>query len=100
MMIASMLARLLLCAGLMASPLAHAGRSCEAAHPPQAQTVVRGLNLAERTLAALDASGQRVVVLARAGQDLSKYGVYYRTLALPTSSHGSRLTAKAAMSGA
>lgn len=77
MMIAPILARLLLCAGLMTSPLAHAGRSCEAAHPPQAQTVVRGLNLAERTLAALDASGQRVVVLARAGQDLSKYGIYY-----------------------
>lgn len=69
--------RLLLCAGLLVSPLAQAGRSCEAEHPPQAQTVVRGLKLAERTLAALDASGQRVVLLARAGQDLSKYNVYY-----------------------
>ncbi len=61
----------------LASLPAQAGRSCEAEQPPQAQTVLRGLNLAERTLAALDASGQRVVLLARAGQDLSKYGIYY-----------------------
>lgn len=73
---------LLLGAALLASQQAVAGRSCEAAKPPSTQTVVRGLNLAERTLAALDASGQRVVVLARAGQDLSKYGVTYSHLGL------------------
>ena len=73
----SFFVRLLLWLGLLVSPLAQAGRSCEAEHPPQAQTVVRGLNLAERTQAALDASGQRVVLLARAGQDLSKYNIYY-----------------------
>lgn len=77
----SLSVRLLLWLGLAVSPLlslpAHAGRSCEAEQPPQAQTVVRGLNLAERTLAALDASGERVVLLARAGQDLSKYNIYY-----------------------
>lgn len=71
---------LLLCAALLASQQALAGRSCEAAKPPATQTVVRGLNLAERTLAALDASGQRVVLLARVGQDLSKYGVTYSHL--------------------
>lgn len=38
--------------------------------------------LAARTLTALDASGADVVVLARAGQDLSKYGVYYSHLGL------------------
>jgi hypothetical protein len=69
--------RLLLCLLFAGSAAAHAGRSCEAPHPPQAKVVERGLNLAERTLAALDASGQQVVLLARAGQDLSKYGVYY-----------------------
>jgi len=73
--------RLLLWLGLAASPLvglpAYAGRSCEAEHPPQAQTVVRGLNLAARALAVLDAGGERVVLLARAGQDLSKYNIYY-----------------------
>ncbi|WP_412103131.1 DUF2145 domain-containing protein [Polaromonas sp. SM01] len=65
---------------LLVGPAAHAGRSCEEAKPPQAQTVERSLNLAARTLAALDASGQQVVVLARAGQDLSKYGLYYSHL--------------------
>lgn len=76
----SMCQGVLLCAALLVSQQALAGRSCEAAKPPATQTVVRGLDLAERTLAALDASGQRVVLLARAGQDLSKYGVTYSHL--------------------
>jgi hypothetical protein len=75
-------AALLLCA-LVASAAAHAGRSCEA-KKPSALTIERGLNLAEQTLRALDAenakSGARVVVLARAGQDLSKYGLRYSHL--------------------
>jgi hypothetical protein len=58
---------------------AHAGRSCDA-QPLKAQTVERGLALAERTLKALDASGAQVVVLARAGQDLSKYGLRWSHL--------------------
>ncbi|RZJ20179.1 MAG: DUF2145 domain-containing protein [Haliea sp.] len=65
---------------LVASPGVHAGRACETETPPQAQQVERSLDLAARTLAALDASGQQVVVLARAGQDLSKYGLYYSHL--------------------
>lgn len=76
----SMCQGVLLCAALLVSQQALAGRSCEAAKPPATQTVVRGLDLAERTLAALDASGQQVVLLARAGQDLGKYGVYYSHL--------------------
>jgi hypothetical protein len=63
----------------MIAPAAHAGRSCEA-KKPSAGTIERGLNLAQRTMAALDASGANVVVLARAGQDLSKYGVRYSHL--------------------
>lgn len=51
---------------------AHAGRTCEA-QTPQTWKVERGMLLAERTANALDASGAQVVVLARAGQDLSKY---------------------------
>lgn len=47
---------------------AHAGRSCEAANPPKLQSVERGLTLAERTYKALQASGAKVVVLARPGQ--------------------------------
>lgn len=71
----------LLTAGMLslAAGSAHAGRSCDA-QQLKLQTVERGLTLAERTLKALDASDARVVVLARAGQDLSKYGLRYSHL--------------------
>ncbi len=73
-------ARLLLAAALAMGATAHAGRSCEA-RKPTPQALERGMQLAERTARALDAehqrSGARVVLLARAGQDLSKYGVHY-----------------------
>lgn len=69
---------LLLGATLAATP-AHAGRSCEN-RPLQVWTVERGLTLAERTLQALDTSGAKVVLLARAGQDLSKYGLRWSHL--------------------
>jgi hypothetical protein len=63
-----------------------AGRSCEAAKPPAPLSVEKGMNLAERTMKALDAehakNGTKVVVLARAGQDLSKYGLRYSHLGL------------------
>lgn len=65
--------------GLCVAPTAHAGRTCETTKTTL-QTVERGLALAEKTLASLNASGQKVVVLARAGQDLSKYGVQYSHL--------------------
>lgn len=68
---------------LLAGPAAHAGRSCEARKlTPQA--IERGLELAERTRQVLEAehqlTGQQVVVLARAGQDLSKYGLRWSHL--------------------
>lgn len=72
-------ASVVLAAGLLFSGAAHAGRSCEQ-KKPSLQTIERGLTLAERTLSALDASGHKVVVLARAGQDLTKYGVRYSHL--------------------
>lgn len=70
-----------LAAGVLAISLAfstgaHAGRSCES-KPPSAQSIERGLALAEQTQRALDGSGAQVVLLARAGQDLSKYGLRY-----------------------
>ena len=72
---AALLAAAVVLAGLFLFPSkAHAGRSCEQARPT-AQQVQQGLTLAERTAQALDASGARVVLLARAGQDLSKYGL-------------------------
>ncbi len=64
--------------GLVAT--AHAGRSCQEADLPKTQTIERGLRLAERTYQALEASGERVVILARAGQDLSKYRLRYSHL--------------------
>lgn len=64
--------------GAIAVP-AHAGRSCEQKAPTVA-TLERGLELAARTQAALDASGAEVVVLARAGQDLGKYHLRYSHL--------------------
>jgi hypothetical protein len=60
---------------------AHAGRSCES-KPPTVESVQRSLTLAQRTAARLDASGAQVVVLARAGQDLSAYGLRYSHLGL------------------
>ncbi len=72
--------RTLLCAVLTATSLvAHAGRSCEN-KPPTADAVQRSMALAERAASALDASGAKVVVLARAGQNLSEYGLRYSHL--------------------
>lgn len=74
------LAALLL--GVAVGP-AHAGRSCES-KPPTPQRIEQGMQLAERTARALDAEharrGTQVVVLARAGQDLSKYRLRYSHL--------------------
>ncbi len=68
----------LLCAALLVllAPVAFAGRSCE----PQKLTprvLESGLAMADKTLKALQASGDKVVLLARSGQDLSKYGLRY-----------------------
>ena len=58
---------------------AHAGQSCEQ-KKLSPLTVERGFALAQQTAAELDASGQQVVILARAGQDLRKYGLAYSHL--------------------
>ena len=58
---------------------AQAGRPCEQ-KPAEAQSVERGMNLAAATAKALDASGAQVLLLARAGQDLGKYGLKYSHL--------------------
>ena len=65
----------------VASSAAHAGRSCDT-KPMNVATVQRAMLLAEHTAAALDASGAQVVVLARAGQNLSEYGVHYSHLGI------------------
>jgi len=60
---------------------AQAGRSCEA-RPPEAASVQKAMELAEKTQAELDAGGAQVVVLARSGQDLGKYGLRWSHLGL------------------
>lgn len=74
-------ARAALAAALLAAAAAaQAGRDCEV-QPPTALAVQRGLELAHRTAQALDASGAEVVVLARAGQDLSRWRLRWSHLA-------------------
>jgi len=63
----------------VAAACAHAGRPCEN-QPLQGVAVERGMALALATERALDASGADVVMLARAGQDLSAYGLRYSHL--------------------
>ncbi|MCE4555780.1 DUF2145 domain-containing protein [Roseateles cellulosilyticus] len=69
----------LVAAALVIATAAHAGRSCED-KPLTVRQVVQGLNLAQATARQLDASGAQVVLLARAGQDLSKYGLQWSHL--------------------
>lgn len=69
-----------LVAAAVAAP-AQAGRSCDA-RKATVQSIERGLALAQRTMVALDASGAQVVMLARAGRDLSQYGLRYSHLGL------------------
>jgi hypothetical protein len=75
-----MKAALMLALALMAGT-AQAGRSCEA-RSPDAFNVQRAMTLAEHTARALDASGAQVVVLARSGQDLNRYGLAWSHLGL------------------
>lgn len=60
----------------MASGLAQAGRSCEE-RTPDARVVQQALVLAFDAQQQLDASGAEVALIARAGQNLSRYGVRY-----------------------
>ena len=79
---AAILAAVVVLCGLLLFPIhAHAGRSCEVRQPTPA-LIVQGMQLAERTAQALDASGARAVLLARAGQDLGKYGLRWSHLGI------------------
>lgn len=70
----------LIALSFIAAPV-QAGRSCDV-KPVTAQSVDRGLQLAEKTRVALDKTGAKVIVIARAGQDLSKYNVRFSHLGL------------------
>jgi len=73
--------RILAALCLAAAVNAHAGRPCET-HPLTTEAVHKGLGLAEQTVRRLNETGARVVVLARAGQDLRRYGLRYSHLGL------------------
>ena len=60
--------------------VASAGQTCDAA-PPDTTSMTRALGLAETLQQRLDASGAQVVIVARAGQDLRKYGLSWSHLA-------------------
>lgn len=76
---------LTLALGLLPAAPALAGRSCQT-RPPSVQAVTHGLQLAERAHAALEAEfareGTRAVVLARAGQDLTRWGLQWSHLGI------------------
>ncbi len=69
-----------LCLGAALSLNAHAGRRCEPPQLPKSKSIEYGLQLAQRTQDALNRSGADVVLLARAGQNLSEYGLRYSHL--------------------
>lgn len=61
---------------MLAACTVQAGTPCTEV-PPTPETVRKALTLAQRTHEALDRSGASVVLIARVGQDLSKYGLRY-----------------------
>lgn len=65
---------------------AHAGRPCET-RQPNAAAFISAMTVAERTRSALEASGAEVALLARMGQDLSRYGLRYSHLAIAWRDH-------------
>ena len=73
--------RAILAAALLAGgAAARAGTPCDD-QPLTAEAMTRAMTLAEHVQRALDASGAQVVIVARAGQDLRKYGLQYSHLA-------------------
>ena len=66
--------------------LATAGSACEGKKVSQV-SFVKAITLAEHTVKALDASGAEVALIARVGQDLSKYGLRYSHVAYVLRDH-------------
>jgi hypothetical protein len=65
---------------------AHAGQQCE--QEPLSLAELQGsLDLAQRSLQALEASGAQAAIIARAGQDLSQYGLRYSHVGLAWRDH-------------
>ncbi len=73
-------------AGLCFTVPASAGQTCEE-NKPTATTVYRALTLAQRISEKLESSGAEVALIARAGQDLTKYGLRYSHLGFVVRDH-------------
>lgn len=65
---------------------AQAGQACRN-EPLTAREVVQSMELARKTFEALDASGASVALVARAGQDLSQYGLRWSHLGIVVRDH-------------
>ncbi|MDP4299961.1 DUF2145 domain-containing protein [Leptothrix discophora] len=79
--VAALAARVALVALAAASPTAQAGQNCEA-RPLRTESAAQALELASRVGDALDATGARVVLLARAGRNLDEWGLRWSHLGL------------------
>lgn len=66
--------------GLFAHMAVSAGTPCREAQVLRAEVVHQAMNAAHQTWVELNTSGAQVVLLARAGQDLSSYGLSYSHL--------------------
>jgi hypothetical protein len=75
------------CAGTMLAAPVLAGQACEDIAPSTEQTVL-ATRMAERTISTLDALPDRVVLIGRVGQDLSKYGLTYSHMAFAVREEG------------
>jgi hypothetical protein len=71
---------------LAAGAPARAGQPCEA-RPLAPHEVVLSMDLAQRTVQALDASGAQVALVSRAGQDLSRYRLRYSHMGIAVRDH-------------
>lgn len=72
--------------GLLLPLLARAGNAC-GEQVPRGDSVAKAMDLALKTRQALDASGAQVALLARAGQDLTKYGLRFSHMAFVWRDH-------------
>ena len=71
---------------LLAALPAWAGQPC-AEKPLTPREVVQSMDLAQRTVALLDASGAQAALVSRAGQDLSRYGLRYSHMGVAVRDH-------------
>ncbi|MCZ2497634.1 DUF2145 domain-containing protein [Xylophilus sp. Kf1] len=70
-----------LCCLLFGASVVRAGQACDS-KPMDTASIERGMALAQATARALDLSKAQVVILARAGQDLSRWNISWSHIAL------------------